>query len=125
MISITLNIQTHSQLIAVTNLLATVFQADEATPAPVAVEAPKAPKQKKPAAPTPHVIEAAPVEVAAPAPVEAPALTLEQVRAKLAAISQSGKTAEVKELIGKFGAAKFTDIPADKYADLMAAAEAL
>lgn len=51
--------------------------------------------------------------------------TLEQVRAKLAAISQSGKSAEMKQLIASFGATKLTDISADKYPELMKKAEAL
>lgn len=45
--------------------------------------------------------------------------TLEEVRAKLAALSQSGKQAEVKELITNFGAKKLTEIPAEKYSELM------
>lgn len=52
-------------------------------------------------------------------------VSLETVRGQLASLSQAGKAAEVKALIAKFGAAKLTDIPAEKYADLMAAAEAL
>lgn len=51
--------------------------------------------------------------------------TLEIVRAKLAKLSQAGKQAEVKALITKFGAKKLTDIPADKYPQLMAEAEAI
>lgn len=53
------------------------------------------------------------------------AITLEQVRAKLAALSQAGKQAQVKELITKTGARKLTEIPTEKYAELLAAAEAL
>lgn len=45
--------------------------------------------------------------------------TLETVRAKLAALSQSGKQAEVKELITSFGAKKLTDISVEKYPELM------
>lgn len=52
-------------------------------------------------------------------------ITLEQVRAKLAGLSQGGKQAEVKKLIQKFGASKLTEIPADKYAEVMEAAEAI
>lgn len=55
---------------------------------------------------------------------EAPkAITLEEVRAKLAGLSQSGKQAEVKRLIKKFGVAKLTDIPKEKYTELLKAAE--
>lgn len=52
-----------------------------------------------------------------------PEIKLETVRTKLAQLSQSGKQAQVKELISSFGAKKLTDVPADKYADLLAAAE--
>ena len=52
-------------------------------------------------------------------------MSLEQVRAKLAELSQAGKAADVKKLIADFGAAKLTDIPADKYGDLLQKAEAI
>lgn len=64
----------------------------------------------------------------APAPETtepAPTVTLEEVRAKLAKLSQAGKQAQVKALITQFGASKLTEIPAEKYAELMAAAEAI
>lgn len=50
-------------------------------------------------------------------------VTLEEVRAKLAKLSQAGKQAQVKALITQFGASKLTEIPAEKYAELMSAAE--
>ena len=56
---------------------------------------------------------------------QAPEMSLEVVRAKLAGLSQYGKKNEAKGLIAKFGAKKLTDISPDKYADLMAQAEAL
>ena len=79
-------------------------------------EAPKAVvrKLKKPDAP------------AAEAPAaEAPTVTLEQVRAKLTELSQGGKKDDIKVLIAKFGGTKLTDLKADQYADVLAAAEAL
>lgn len=51
--------------------------------------------------------------------LETPPVSLEEVRAKLASLSQSGKQAQVKELITKFGASKLTDIPAEKYSELL------
>lgn len=54
-----------------------------------------------------------------------PTVTLEEVRAKLAGLSQSGKQAEVKTLIKKFGAKKLTEIPKEKYPELLALAEAM
>ena len=91
-----------------------------------AAEEKPAKKQRKPAG-TPAAEEPAPAEAAAPAPAAASPseVTLEQVRAKLAALSQAGKAATVKELIAGFGVAKLTEVPADKYAELLAQAEAL
>lgn len=54
---------------------------------------------------------------------EEPKYTLEQVRAKLASLAQSGKQKEVKELIASFGVKKLTDIPEDKYPEVMEKAE--
>ncbi|AEE92547.1 conserved protein of unknown function [Tepidanaerobacter acetatoxydans Re1] len=51
--------------------------------------------------------------------------TLEQVRAKLAALTQSGKQAEVKALITKYGAKKLSEIPEDKYPELLKDAEGI
>lgn len=49
--------------------------------------------------------------------------TLEEVRAKLASLSQSGKQKEVKALIQKYGANKLSAIPAEKYIGLLKDAE--
>jgi hypothetical protein len=65
---------------------------------------------------------------ASPAPVKEaePALiTLEEVRAKLAAISQAGKKTEVAALINEFGVSKLTEVKSEDYAALMAKAEKL
>lgn len=51
--------------------------------------------------------------------------TLEEVRAKLATLSQEGKQAQVKALITEFGAKKLSDIPADQYVELLKKAEEL
>ena len=67
--------------------------------------------------------EDAPVEEDAPAEEKAVTITLEEVRAKLAALSQGGKQAEVKALITKYGAQKLSDIPEDKYQALLKEAE--
>lgn len=60
---------------------------------------------------------------------EAPAthvtVTLEEVRGKLAALSQSGKNNEVKQLIASFGAKVLSGISKDRYAELLARAEEL
>ena len=97
-----------------------------------AVEEKPAKKQRKAAAPAAAAVEQAEsstAETSAPtattAAPSAPAadVTLEQVRAKLAALSQAGKAAAVKELIAGYGVAKLTDVPKDHYASLLAAAE--
>ena len=65
-----------------------------------------------------------PEEVSAlPAQEEMPAIKLEDVRAVLAEISRSGKTAEMKSLLGKFGASKLSDVNPKDYAALLAAAK--
>lgn len=56
---------------------------------------------------------------------DAAPVKLEDVRAKLAALSQAGKQEQVKALIQKFGAKKLTEIPKAKYPELLKEAEAL
>ncbi len=76
------------------------------------------PVTQKAADPEPEKV--APEEVV-PAPKEdiAPEIPLETVRKKLADLSQSGKQAEVRALITGFGVSKLTEIPKDKYPELM------
>ena len=50
-------------------------------------------------------------------------ISLEDVRAVLAKLSQHGKTAEVKDLITKYGASKLSDVDEGKYKDLLKDAE--
>ena len=50
---------------------------------------------------------------------------LEDVRAVLAEISRTGKTTEMKALLKTFNANKLSDIPAERYPELLAAAEAI
>lgn len=134
----------------VTDQDAPAAEAPAAAPAPAeAAPAPKATRARKPAAaavaePQPSTETdsastattqaAAPTEETATAPSQTTAttseggaaeLTLEIVRAKLAALSQAGKADKVKGLIAQFGVAKLTDIKAEQYGDLMAKAEAL
>lgn len=84
----------------------------ETTPEPEADPAPETEPDAEPATAEPEETEP-----------EAPTVTLEEVRAKLAGLAQGGKQAQVKELLGKFGASKLTEVPAEKYAELLAAAE--
>ncbi len=104
-------------------------------PSPVKVEAPKpvkAPKAEKPA-PTPSASEtattettpeaSAPSEPAAVSPSEPKALTLEEVRAKLSALSAIGKAASAKQIIADTGHSKLTEVPVSFYAEMVAKAE--
>lgn len=52
-------------------------------------------------------------------------VSLEDVRAVLAKLSQLGKTAEVKKLIVKHGAEKLSAIPESEYASLLCEAEGI
>ena len=65
----------------------------------------------------PPIDEAPPTEEKTAAAEEQP--TLEEVRAVLAEISRSGKTAEMKALLSKFGAAKLSDVKPEQYASLL------
>ena len=69
---------------------------------------------------------------AAEAPKEQPTpkqeeatVTFVQLRSRLSEISRSGKTAEVKELIAKYGASKLSDIAESDYAAVLTEAEGL
>ena len=48
-----------------------------------------------------------------------PAITLEQVRSTLASLSAEGKTAQVKNLIEKYGATKLSEVDPVHYAGLL------
>lgn len=51
--------------------------------------------------------------------------TLEEVRAKLASLSKAGKQAQVRELITGFGVKKLSDIPREKYPELLEKVEVM
>ena len=50
---------------------------------------------------------------------------LEDVRAVLAKLSQHGKTAEIKDLLTKYGATKLSDVDEGNYKDLLKDAEGI
>lgn len=52
-------------------------------------------------------------------------ITLEEVRAKLAEKSQAGLTAEVREIIKKYGGSKLSEIAPENYVDILKDAEVL
>jgi hypothetical protein len=77
----------------------------------------KAAKAEKPAAEAP-VVET-------PAPKASKEVTLEEVRARLGELSSDGKKDEIKQLFSEFGVSKLTELKAEHYSELLAAAEAL
>jgi hypothetical protein len=130
MITITVTPETSAQMSIISKALIALLS--ETADAPAEVEPKKTRKAKDEAlAPTPAAPETATATPEVSAPAEAATaspskpITLEEVRAKLAALSQAGKTADVKALISKFGAGKLTDLAADKYSEVLLAAEAL
>ena len=60
-----------------------------------------------------------------PAPSPAPAVTLEQVRAKMAEKSRAGRKDEVSALLKSFGATALSGIDPSRFAELLAAVEAI
>ena len=66
----------------------------------------------------------APKEQSVPEP-KSKAVTFVQLRSRLSEISRNGHTAEVKELIAKYGAEKLSDIAESDYAAVLAEAEGL
>lgn len=76
-------------------------------------------EKAKPAKPAPAPTGQALVPAEPKPATDQPVYTLEIVRAKLAALSQSGKQKEVKAIIESFGVAKLTDIPAENYPEVM------
>lgn len=65
------------------------------------------------------------VEMAVPAKPEKKEISIEEVRAVLAAKTQAGKRREVKELLLKYDSGKLSGVKPENYAALMADAEAL
>lgn len=57
--------------------------------------------------------------------IQVKSIVLEDVRAKLAVLSQNGKQAQVKAIIQKFGANKLTEVGAENYEALLKEAEGL
>ena len=66
--------------------------------------------------------EAPPTEPPTP---ETKAVTFVELRSRLAEISRAGHTAEIKELIAKYGAEKLSDVAETDYAALLTEAEGL
>ena len=77
-----------------------------------------APAKKKAAKKPPEPAATAPV---AEAPQAAPAMTIDEVRVKLGAAIQANGPGPVEEALKTLGVAKLSDLPAEKYGDLLAA----
>jgi hypothetical protein len=93
-------------------------------PKPVSLDTP--PSAKAARAPRPQLSTTATNDQQLPAIADKSALpSLELVRARLAAISQAGKTDQVKQLLQRFGADRLTALDPKHFAELMAAAENL
>lgn len=122
MITITLQFENATQLAVFSAALDRVYaQINPVEETPVEN---KPAKKSKSATAAPAAEPAATDASPAPTPSE-PAVTLEQVRAKLGALTQGGKRAEVKALLESFGVGKLTDLDKAQYAAVLAAAEAL
>ena len=65
------------------------------------------------------------VEMAVPAEPEKKEISIEEVLAVLATMTQAGKRREVKELLLKYDSGKLSGVKPENYAALMADAEAL
>lgn len=135
MITITLTPQTPVQISAALKFLEQLSGSAFVESSPQ-VEAPAVKAEAKKRKPAQEVAQevtqeatpspaAAAAEPAAPAPEVKPKVALEDVRKKLAALSHEGKAAQVKALLTNFGASKLTDVAAERYAELLAAAEEL
>jgi DNA replication protein DnaC len=124
--NITVNIEAPELAKAINNLAIAFEGAKIGQVAPTtAVETKKKaeePKKEAPKSEEPKVEEPK-QEAAVKEEEEKPMITLETVRTKLASLSQSGKQAQVKALITSFDAKKLTDIPKEKYAELLEKAE--
>jgi len=57
-----------------------------------------------------------------PQPEPKPTASIEAVRLKLAELVQAGKQTEVKQLLESFGATKLSDVPPERYGELLAKA---
>lgn len=107
MITITFNPQTPEQVQILAWAMAKLL--DSTTDEPAVKE--EAPAKK------PKAIKAAPA-VEPEAPVAASAVTLEEVRAKLMAYKEKGKS--LKELFETVGCANLSAVPPERYSELLA-----
>lgn len=118
MITITISPQTAEQVQILATAMISLLQTPAAEVATVTAQAVLPPEQpaKKPkvqkAAPVPVIETSAETEV----PLAAP--TLEEVRAKLMAYKEKGKS--LKDLFETVGCVNLSAVPAERYSDLLA-----
>lgn len=82
------------------------------------------PQAQEPAAPAPAATEAS-TGTETPAAADAPAVTLEDVTAVTLALGKAGKRDDIQALLAKYGAARASLIPQDKWAAYVADAKAV
>ena len=112
MITITFNPQTPEQVQILAWAMTKLLGSEPAVDEPVAKE--EAPAKK------PKAVKAAPAPVVEPEtpPAAASAPTLEEVRAKLVAYKEKGKS--LKDLFETVGCANLSAVPAERYVELLA-----
>jgi hypothetical protein len=99
----------------------------EAVAAPTVVKrVRKAPAPFEAETPNAAAVDSVPETTAvSTASLPAAAISIADIRAVLAPLSQDGKRAEVIKLMGEFGITKLTELPVEEYADMLAAAKEL
>ena len=78
----------------------------------------------QPETPAPHSEEEKSMEPEKPKPAEK-VIEFTEIRKTLSRLSAEGHTAEVRELIKSFGVGRLSDVPKEKYPELMEKAEVL
>ena len=113
MITITINPQTADQVQILATAMISLLQTPAAEVATVTAQAVLPPEQ-----PAKKAKAVKPAPAPAPAEASAPAITLEEVRAKLVAYKDKGNS--LKDLFETVGCTNLSSVPADRYAALLA-----
>ena len=113
MITITINPQTAEQVQILATAMSSLLQTPAAEVATITAQAVLPPEQ-----PAKKAKAAKPAPAPAPAEASAPAITLEEVRAKLVAYKEKGKS--LKDLFETVGCANLSAVPAERYSELLA-----
>lgn len=113
MITITINPQTAEQVQILATAMISLLQMPAAEVATVTAQAVLPPEQ-----PAKKAKAVKPAPAPTPAEASAPAITLEEVRAKLVAYKDKGNS--LKDLFETVGCTNLSSVPADRYAALLA-----